>query len=83
MNEKDKMYHNIFIDLMATIINDHIYYKLNQRNEITFIDADLDVNCEVKELFALVEKVLVYKQKIKYNVNVELMYIQMLIEMTR
>ncbi len=83
MNEKDKMYHTIFIDLIATMINDHIYYKLNQKNEITFIDVDLDVDCEVKELFALVEKILVYKQKIKYNVNIELMYIQMLIEIAR
>lgn len=83
MNEKDKMYHNIFIDLIATITNDHIYHKLNQRNEITFINANLDVDCEVKELFTLVEKVLVYKQKIKYNVNVELMYMQMLIEIAR
>ena len=28
------MYHNIFLDLIATIINDHIYHKLEQRNEI-------------------------------------------------
>lgn len=83
MNEKDKMYHNMFIDLMATMINDHIYYKLNQKNEITFTSVDLDVDCEVKELFTIVEKVLVYKQKIKYNVNVELMYMQMLIEIVR
>lgn len=83
LSEKDKMYHNMFIDLMATMINDHIYYKLNQKNEITFTSVDFDIDCEVKELFTIVEKVLVYKQKIKYNVNVELMYMQMLIEIVR
>ncbi|HKM30197.1 MAG TPA: hypothetical protein VJZ51_05535 [Bacilli bacterium] len=83
LNEKDKMYHNIFLDLMATIINDHIYHKLEQKNEVIFVDADFDIDCEIKELFLIVEKILVYKQKIKYNVNLELMYMQMLIEIVR
>ncbi|MDD3170723.1 MAG: hypothetical protein PHO86_00145 [Bacilli bacterium] len=81
--EKDKKYHNIFLDLMATITNDRIYRKLGQMEEIVFTSVESDDNENIKEAFIRVEKILEYKQRIKYNVNLELMYLQMLIEIAR
>lgn len=83
LSEKDKKYHTIFLDLLAIITNDRIYRKLNQNDQIVFTSIELDDNQEIEQTFYQVEKILEYKQRVKYNINIELMYVEMFIEIER
>lgn len=75
-----KKYHQIFLDLMITITNDRIYKSLGQDDRMIFdldIDTiDIDYNEAVKQSEILVK----YKERLKYNVNLETMYMEMFIE---
>jgi len=87
LKESNKKYHKIFLDLLIFLTNDKLYYILDQTENIVYkntmkeISGKIDLNYEkmVNEL----EKILEFKQKLKYNINMELFYAHMLIEIAR
>lgn len=84
---KDKKYHNLFLDLLIMFANDKIYYSLNQLDRIVFKNTLGAVGMYVKEdldeLLSRVEMILEFKERLKYNLNIELFYTQLFIEMSR
>jgi DNA polymerase-3 subunit delta' len=84
---KDKKYHNIFLDLLITLAHDKLYYILNQLDRIVFKDTmgviGTNLNCTYEQVVAEIELLLKFKERLKYNVNIELFYTQLVIEMMR
>lgn len=84
---KDKKYHNIFLDLLITIAHDKLYYILNQLDRIVFKDTmgiiGVSLNSTHEKIVDQIELLLSFKERLKYNVNIELFYTQLIIEMMR
>ncbi|MCK9536110.1 MAG: AAA family ATPase [Bacilli bacterium] len=82
LSESDKRYHNIFLDLMIAFFSSLLYLTLNQNEKIIFkniinkIASDVDI--PPQRIIGELEKILDYKQKLRYNINIELFYTQML-----
>ncbi len=82
LKQMDKKYHSYFMDLLIHIQNDKIKKLLCMKNDIVFEETlelctlNLDKDQEVK----ILEILLSYKEKINFNVNVDLMYASMMIE---
>lgn len=83
----DKVYHQIFIDLMVTFANDLLFYKLGKRDQVVFLETIEEMDqygidiCQINynDTFKKVEIMLEYKERLNYNVNLELMYMDMII----
>lgn len=83
----DKIYHHIFLNLLITITNDRMYYILGKTDEMIFQETIEDMNqygldlhqINYNDTFKQVEIMLEYKERLNYNVNLELMYMDMLI----
>lgn len=87
LKESDKKYHNIFMDLLIALTRDKLFYLLNQIDRIIFKNT-IEVVGELmtrnyEQSVIELESILSFKQRLKYNVNVELLYAQMLIEIAR
>lgn len=84
---KEKKYHEMFIDLLITFSNDKLFYTINQLDRIVFEETlemlSIFVNVNYQKVTEEIEMLLEYKNRIKYNVNIELMYTEMLLEMMR
>lgn len=84
----DKKYHQIFIDLLITITNDRLYYLLGKQDEMVFLETieHLDeFGCDLhaidyNQTFKQIETILLYKERLLCNVNLELMYIDLFIK---
>lgn len=82
LKQLDKKYHQYFIDLLIHIQNDKVKKLLCINDGIIFentlemCNLTLDRYQEVK----ILEILLSYKEKIKYNINIDLMYTSMMIE---
>lgn len=82
LKQMEKKYHEYFMDLLIHIqsdkikkilcINDGIIFE----NTLELCTLNLSKNEEVK----ILEIILSYKEKLKYNINVDLMYSSMMIE---
>lgn len=82
LKQVEKKYHNYFLDLLINIQNDKIK-KLLCINEGIIFEDTLDVctlNLSRKTQVKILEILLSYKEKLKYNVNLDLMYTSMMIE---
>jgi DNA polymerase-3 subunit delta' len=82
LKEPNRKYHNIFMDLMITIKNDKLLYLLNQKEDIIFVDTIEEISkylYDFEGVIKEVEKFLSFKQRLKYNVNLELFYANLLI----
>lgn len=86
LNRKD--YHQMFIDLFITMANDYLVnYLLDKKNYIfenTFKElsnlGDLSKIYDNKKAYELVDILLECKKRLDYNVNIELLYMNMLIK---
>ncbi len=82
LKQLDKQYHQYFLDLLMYIQNDKVKKLLCINDDIIFENTlelctlNLDRYQEVK----ILEIILSYKEKIKYNINIDLMYTSMMIE---
>lgn len=87
LNEKEKKYHEIFIDLLISFANDKLFYTINELDKIIYKDTiemlSLFVNEDYQKMTQEVQMLLKYKQRLKYNVNIELLYYEMFLEMMR
>ena len=81
----DKKYHQIFMDLLITITNDRIYKILGQEDRIVFINeaSFFDATSDYHRTFRQVDTMARFKGRLKYNVNLETMYMQMFIEVMK
>ena len=87
LNLNDKSYHHIFLDLLITITNDRMYYILGKKEEMTFLETieemdeyGFDIHqINYNDTFKQVEIMLQYKERLNYNVNLELMYMDLFI----
>lgn len=83
----NKKYHEMFLDILVMIISDKIYKTLGMDEKIVFnkeISEIVEkVDIDYQESFKQVEKILEFKMRLKYNINLETMYMQMFIEMMR
>lgn len=83
----DKMFHQIFLDLLITITNDRMYYMLGKKNEMVFLETIEEMNeygidihqINYNDTFKQVEIMLEYKERLNYNVNLELMYMDLFV----
>jgi len=84
---KDKRYHNMFLDLLITLAHDKLYYTLNQIDRIIFKDTmgviGVNLNLTYNQIVEEIELLLRFKERLIYNVNIELFYTQLIIEMMR
>ena len=77
-----KKYHQYFLDLLIYIQNDKVKKLLGINDGIIFEDVltmstlTLSRKTQVK----ILEILLKYKEKIRYNINIDLMYTSMMIE---
>lgn len=84
----EKKYHRMFLDLLITITNDALFYLLNEKKNIVFINTiselmDYDANIkemDYKILSKRIDILLETKRKLDYNVNIELLYMDMFIK---
>ena len=78
-------YHQIFLDLLITITNDRIYKLLGQDDNIVFVDEinEDNMNGDYKRIYKQVDTMVSFKGRMKFNVNLETMYMQMFIEVMR
>ena len=88
ITNKDKKYHQMFLDLLITIIYDRLFYQLGKRDEMIFKDTfeELEANgvdarnISYKDTFKQLDVMLECKDKIGYNINLELMYMDLFIK---
>jgi len=82
LKQVEKKYHQYFLDLLIHIQNDKVKKLLCINDGIVFEDTleMCTINLSRKIQVKIVEILLNYKEKIKYNINLDLMYTSMMIE---
>jgi len=85
LREPDRRYHQLFLDLLVSLCNDKLYFVTDQMDRISY-RATMQVVGEFMtdkhdKVISELETILKFKQRIKYNVNLELMYAQMFVEL--
>lgn len=81
LKQLEKKYHLYFLDLLINMQSDKVKKQLNMENlvfedTLEFCQLILSRKQEVK----ILEIILSYKEKLKYNINIDLMYSSMFIE---
>ena len=83
----DRMYHQIFLDLLVLITNDRLYHLLGKYDEIVFKNNISSIgniyDIPYQNTFKQMEKIIEYKQRVLYNVNLELLYMSLFVEMRK
>ena len=81
LKQLEKKYHIYFLDLLINIQSDKVKKQLCMDN---LVFSDTLEFCQLtlsrKQEFKILEIILNYKEKMKYNINIDLMYTSMLIE---
>ena len=88
LQEPDKKYHELFLSLLVTITNDRLFYLLGKHDEMVFLQSfeeldeyGIDVhNVNYKDTFKQLDVILSFKERISYNLNLELMYMDLFIK---
>ena len=75
------------MDLLVTYLNDVLYSIIEQDERITFINSineiKDDINIDYVSVINMMEKILKAKDRMNFNLNLELLYFQMFIEIAR
>ena len=87
IKEKNKKYHNLFMDLLVTINHDNLHYILKNSDNIIFNETmeaiSMNLTKTYEQILDDIDLLLKYKDRLRYNVNLEMFYSQLVIEMTR
>jgi len=87
LKETSKKYHNIFIDLLITYLNDQLLCLSDQKDKMVFFEEISKIESyivnDIAKTSSLIEKLFEFRNRLNYNVNIELMYCQMLEEIAR
>lgn len=83
--ETNKQYHHYFIDMLITLQNDKVKYLLKDVRELTFKKLLLENPPSLTQTqeIKILEIIMAVKQKMHYYINMDLAYLQMLIEIAR
>ena len=87
LSNNDKALHNLFLDLLITMTNDRLYYILGNNEEMVFYESIDEMDASgydvrefgYKETLKQLEVMLEFKERLLYNVNLELMYYDLFI----
>lgn len=87
LQTNEKRYHQIFLNLLITITNDVLFALLGEKDNIVFCNTIEDLleyeidktKIDYKILHKLIDLLLEYQRKLEYNVNIELLYMDMFI----
>lgn len=84
-NESSKLYHNYFLDILITLQNDKIKHLINENKYLVFTQTINQMNITVclDKQIKILEKIMEKKTRAVYNVNMDLLYLEMLIEIMR
>ena len=88
LSNNDKALHNLFLDLLITMTNDRLYYILGNKEEMVFYESIDEMDASgydvrefgYKETLKQLEVMLEFKERLLYNVNLELMYYDLFIK---
>lgn len=82
LKQIEKKYHQYFLDLLINIQNDKLKKILCINDGLIFEDTleMCTINLSRKQEVKVLEILLSYKEKVKYNVSLDLMYTSMMIE---
>ena len=78
----------MFLDLLITITNDRLYYILGKKDEMVFLESLEEIDAlgfDVRsfgynETFKQLEVMLDLKEKLNFNLNLELFYYDLFIK---
>lgn len=83
----DKFYNQVFIDLLIYITNDRLYYLLGKEEELVFKESVMSIeniyDINYNDTFKQIEILIEYKKRLQYNVNIELLYMGLFLEMVK
>lgn len=83
----NKRYNHLFIDILVTFLTDQLFYCLKQLDQIVFTktisNIGLYIDKDISKTSEKIEKLLEFKQRLNYNVNLELMYSEMMLMFMR
>lgn len=83
----EKYYHQIFLDILALITNDRLYHLLGKDEEMIFASSIMEIDdiysINYNQTFKQLEKIIEYKKRLQYNVNMELFYMGLFLEMVK
>ena len=88
LTNSDKRFHQIFLDLLIRITNDRLFYMLGKKDEMVFLETieeldefGIDVrHINYNDTFRIEEIMIDYKQRLNYNLNLELFYMDLFIK---
>ncbi|MGI6710288.1 MAG: hypothetical protein ACOX4W_02470 [Bacilli bacterium] len=87
LKEQLKKYHYIFVDLLIVHLNDQLLSLSDQKDKMIFYEdiskIDNYIINDIAKTSRLIEKLFEFRNRLNYNVNIELMYCQMLEEIAR
>lgn len=85
LKQIDKKYHDYFLDLLIHIQRDKIKKLLCISEGIVFEDAleFCTINLSRSEEVKILELLLSHKEKLKYNINIDLMYTSLMIDIRK
>ena len=80
-----KEYNSLFIDIFVIYLYDLLYYAMNKSDMIIFKKEMEKLSDEIGRDYLQyskgIEVLLKYNERLKYNINIDLMYAQMFIEL--
>ena len=87
LSSNNKALHHLFMNLLVMITNDRLYYILGKKDEMIFYESLEKMDAEgydirgfgYNETFKQLEVMLEFKERLFYNVNLELMYYDLFI----
>lgn len=80
---ESKEYHKLFFDILINMQNDKIKFILNNDNIFKQFINEVNIMLSLKTEIKILEILMEINKKIRYNLNMELTYLQMLIEIAR
>ena len=79
--KEHKEYHEVFLNILSLYLKDALHALEYNIYDVVFKDEMEKLKDEVTPSVNYLEVILKYKERLRYNINVELMYCQMFIEL--
>jgi DNA polymerase-3 subunit delta' len=87
LSDNLKKDHELFLELLITYMFDQLYYTIDGIENIIFKDDILGIeeylNKDYNRVVSKVETLLKYKHRLKFNINIELFYADLLTDIVR
>ncbi|HOR53084.1 MAG TPA: DNA polymerase III subunit delta' C-terminal domain-containing protein, partial [Bacilli bacterium] len=84
---EDRKYHQYFLDMLVYFYNDILMYQLGNIEDIVYFDLlnniDGEIEMEYEKIIANIELLLEAKNKLNFNINIDLMFFDLFLEMEK